>query len=324
MSSLMKWYFIFVLLLSTSCRVDKSGAEIKHITYDDPKHGVGALHGKLAAAKIFADSWKIGFYVQGECGWDQRKQISEIKSELVNAVDKWLEPLRERAAQNGRGHEVVSNISAEQVDAEDYEITAHLESKRTRGPVNLAFEAETSTARASKKKTTSDPYVFTVFFYCTLKYPESPKGGGAFALITDNENIVAGNPEIHIFLPVCDDESSSVPDPSSNTIPCPPFYGTPFLNPIYGMKHVPVSKFVLLHEIGHVMGLLDTYDQDGDIKYEHDEWMYVANIPGQPDSVMSFDTRETDEHGNPALAQDDKNGMHDLYDKFKAAGFYNN
>ena len=324
-------------------------------------------------------SGKSVFYVQETCDWTKQEQIDEIKREMIRTTQRWLEAFRNKARADGRGDNVVKDITVEQVDAGNYTIGGRsLESamsgtkgsqgsiRPSRGvvPYDPAIHGPRDPQGRIAVGGVHNSYVFVVFFYCTAKDAQ-PEYGGAFALVSllDFEMFTDRNthvPEIHIYLPVCENPYSGSDvsgSPSSDNDPCvetPEFYEYCRKNPRYRMQHVPISKHVLLHEIGHAMGLADTYEgspihlEGGDIaagkkNFNYDDPTHVGkakevntglmirNEDGEwvtelahrhPESVMSCDYKGEDADGNPVLAGDDINGVNSVYTKFKALGYF--
>ena len=324
------------------------------------------LHDGLGGARIFEDEWKIGFYVQETCDWTKDEQISEIKREIISATEKWLDLFREKAKDYGKEKDVVKSITAEQVDATVVEGSTGLNiATRERqdlpgGALPQEGLAPAEQAKSRRKVAIGDvngEYVFVVFFYCTVADIQ-PENGGAFALMSLRDlkafaDTDSGVPQIHIYLPVCEDNtppptptptlsssSESGSEDGSEEGPCsdmPEFYEYCRKKPIFRMKSVPISKHVLLHEIGHAMGLLDTYDtstfshipESGDVFFgkkffDTDDPTHVGEPAAHrhPSSVMSCDYKGMDADGNPVLADDDTAGIKVLYDRFSKLGFY--
>lgn len=366
-----------IATVSMACELEK----------DEPHGGTESLivgdkfalvHSKLGAAKVFADSWKVGFYIQGTCNWTQTKQLEEIKRGIIDAVNIWLAPLKDKVRHDGKN--IVNDITVEQVDETKYTI------KKIPYSNGRTFEAAKLKQELDGGSHPHDDYVFVAFFYCTAK-DVSPSHGGGTADIHPGIHV----PMIHIYLPVCDHHDSALASQSasdsssmtnrsfinkeydSETYPSPSATPSPSPEPCddlpeyhescaashdFGMSNVPVSKNILLHEIGHVMGLLDTYSGHGKTELREDGSLDIINkeykdshfgvhvsedgkpvtfdengwpvdehgnsLPHKhhPDSIMSCEPKDIDDKGFPVLTSDDVAGVQALYNSFEEKGYY--
>ena len=139
----------------------------------------------MAGARIFEDKWEIGFYVQETCYWTKQEQIDEIKREIARTTEIWLEAFRNKAKSDGKGDDVVKDITVEQIEADNYTIgksagiemaISGLQGSQGNTPNHRGVVAYDSAIHGPRGRQGNiavggvhNSYIFVVFFYCTAK-----------------------------------------------------------------------------------------------------------------------------------------------------------
>lgn len=359
----MKVGFVFLLSIVFACNFqEKPIAETKYLTSlegtSDDAEFFRRNVGVFLISKIFERTWKFAYVVDKKCTQypytiNSNSDLYKVIEAVKDGMRMWLRPVKDHIEKKGytTPRKVVDTFVGE-----DHSSYYNINTKKKIAEQNDAAKQRTGVDVGP----IGHDIVFTIFFYCELKGNNLPPQPSGWSFIKSGLGQVdhklcanSGTPEIHIFLPKryrtfgrngggdgsAQPEESNIGEEENPTL----------------VGDSGVSRGILLHELGHLFGLKDTYYKKG---YHHSEqadkeaeerhpgkWKGTKrkhekniNLKKEPEplkdihrpgkyqrrSIMQgYGDRvvlETDENGRPVLLADDKEGVVALYEHAKILG----
>ncbi len=312
-----------ILLASVSCadHAASPSSQVKHLLLTEgmDKEFYQENSDLFLITHIFESEWEIAYYVQPQCNFDDA-QLQQIKAAIGGSIKRWLQWLtgtgRKVPVGHPPGHEdstVVDELMYVNV-TDDYVLK----------DVSLNFDGKEAKRRqgiAIKKN------LLTVFFYCGTV---SPATGGQRSAYYHPKWIDRGDDTwfleatIHMFISELSPKSS------------PSQAGSGSDSCWFDIGNTGFNRFTLLHEMGHAMGLADTYFREGyNDEYEKElrtklelpprtdddpDRLMDEHRPGsyQPPSIMSCDLQDSNKpigrDKTPRLSFDDILGIISAYE----------
>lgn len=235
----------FILLILSSCLDDASSplSEVKNLLQTEGGNSkFYTQHSdEFLVNHIFESEWDVAYYVQPECNFNA-EQLLEIEAAIEGSIRRWFQWLtgtgRKVPAGHPPGYEnstVVDNFNLINV-TNDYELVNKIRKHRGEEAVR-------------KQGVTIIKNLFTVFFYCGTDSSVLGRPNGAYYTmsgVSRGDGTWFHENTIHIFIP-------------SLTLSSPSQAGSGASSCWYDIGDTGFNRFTLLHEMGHAMGLADTY-----------------------------------------------------------------